>query len=105
MNSHKHARLTPRGRALLMTRMLEESRTLRSAAEAAGISVRTGAKWLARYREHGAAGLVDRSSRLGAAREHCLEHCCRPFGVSGSPSRRAWEIAWRKPSGQLRCFA
>ena len=30
MNSHKHARLTPRGRALLMTRMLEESRTLRS---------------------------------------------------------------------------
>ena len=63
MNSHKHARLTPRGRALLVSRVLQEGWTLRAAAEAAGISVRTGSKWLARYRQHGAAGLVDRSSR------------------------------------------
>ena len=63
MNSHKHARLTPRGRALLVSRVLEEGWTLRSAAEAAGISVRTAAKWLARFREQGQAGLVDRSSR------------------------------------------
>jgi transposase InsO family protein len=63
MNSHKHARLTPRGRALLVARVLEEGWTLRAAAEAAGLSVRTASKWLARYREQGAAGLVDRSSR------------------------------------------
>lgn len=63
MNSHKHARLTPRGRALLVARVLEEGWTLRAAAEAAGISVRTASKWLARYREQGEAGLVDRSSR------------------------------------------
>jgi transposase InsO family protein len=63
MNSHKHARLTPKGRALLVSRVLEEGWTRRSAAEAAGISVRTVSKWLARYRALGAAGLVDRSSR------------------------------------------
>jgi len=63
MNSHKHAGLTPRGRALLVSRVLEEGWTLRSAAEAAGISVRTASKWLARYREQGPAGLMDRSSR------------------------------------------
>ena len=63
MNSHKHARLTPKGRALLVTRVLEEGWTLRAAAEAAGISVRTVSKWLSRYRELGEAGLQDRSSR------------------------------------------
>ena len=63
MNSHKHARLTPKGRALLVSRVLEGGWTLRSAAEAAGISVRTASKWLGRYREQGPAGLVDRSSR------------------------------------------
>ena len=33
------------------------------AAEAAGVSVRTVRKWLARHRCEGAAGLLDRSSR------------------------------------------
>ena len=63
MNSHKHARLTPKGRALLVGRVLQEGWRLRAAAEAAGISVRTVSKWLARYRAQGPAGLVDRSSR------------------------------------------
>jgi transposase len=51
MNSHKHARLTAKGRALLVERVLQEGWTLRSAAEAAGISARTASKWLQRYRE------------------------------------------------------
>jgi transposase InsO family protein len=63
MNSHKHARLTAKGRALLVSRVQQEGWTLRAAAEAAGISVRTVSKWLARYRAQGPAGLVDRSSR------------------------------------------
>jgi transposase InsO family protein len=63
MNSHKHARLTPKGRALLVSRVQQEDWTLRAAAEAAGISVRTASKWLGRFRQQGAAGLVDRSSR------------------------------------------
>ena len=62
MNLHKHARLTPRGRALLVQRMLNGLRT-EEAAQAAGVSVRTAYKWLRRFREEGEAGLMDRSSR------------------------------------------
>jgi transposase InsO family protein len=63
MNSHKHARLTPKGRALLMSRVLDEGWTVGAASEAAGVSKRTGFKWLARFRSEGPAGLADRSSR------------------------------------------
>jgi transposase InsO family protein len=40
----------------------EQGWTLARAGEAAGVSVRTAAKWVARYRVEGEAGLVDRSS-------------------------------------------
>lgn len=63
MNSHKHARLTPKGRALLVSRVLDEGWSVGAASEAAGVSKRTGFKWLARFRSEGAAGLADRSSR------------------------------------------
>jgi transposase InsO family protein len=63
MNSHKHARLTAKGRALLVSRVLDEGWSVAIASEAAGVSKRTGFKWLARFRSEGAAGLADRSSR------------------------------------------
>jgi len=63
MNSHKHARLTPKGRALLVGRVLDEGWTVAAASQAAGVSKRTGFKWLARFKAQGAVGLADRSSR------------------------------------------
>lgn len=63
MNSHKHARLTASGRALLCQRVLEQGWKVRAASEAAGVSERTTYKWLARYRAEGISGLADRSSR------------------------------------------
>ncbi|MFP5382271.1 MAG: leucine zipper domain-containing protein, partial [Gammaproteobacteria bacterium] len=63
MNSHKHARLTAKGRVLLVMRVTEQGWTARQASEAAGVSERTVFKWLARFRSEGEAGLVDRSSR------------------------------------------
>jgi transposase InsO family protein len=63
MNSHKHARLTAKGRALLVGRVLDEGWSVGAASEAAGVSKRTGFKWLARFRSEGPAGLADRSSR------------------------------------------
>ena len=63
MNSHKHAALTPIGRALLVSRVLEQGWKVTQAAQAAGVSERTGYKWLARFKAEGAAGLRDRSSR------------------------------------------
>jgi transposase InsO family protein len=47
---------------LLVDRVVGDGWLVVVAAEAAGISERTAAKWLRRYREEGAAGLEDRSS-------------------------------------------
>lgn len=63
MNSHKHARLTPKGRALLVSRVLDEGWTVVDASTAAGVSKRTSYKWLARFKAEGERGLLDRSSR------------------------------------------
>lgn len=65
MNVHHNARLTPRGRALLVDRILVEGLRVEEAAHAAGVSVRTAYKWLKRFRQEGREGLVDRSSRPG----------------------------------------
>ncbi len=63
MDIHKNARLTPQSRALLVNRVLREGWTVAEASHAAGVSERTGWKWLRRFREEGLAGMVDRSSR------------------------------------------
>jgi len=62
MNIHQNARLTPKGRELLIAR-LERGEHVCDVACALGISVRTVYKWKKRYREYGLAGLQDRSSR------------------------------------------
>jgi transposase InsO family protein len=61
MNLHGNARTCPKSRRLLVDR-LEGEWSLTEAAEAAGVSERTAAKWLARWRSEGEAGLSDRSS-------------------------------------------
>ena len=63
MNTHKNSRLTPKGREILVRRILNEGLRIEEAAQAAGISVRTAYKWLSRYRAEGIEGLYDRSSR------------------------------------------
>ena len=60
--SHPNARLTPRGRLLVVERILAGYRAADVAAQL-GCSRATIYKWLARYRTEGPGGLVDRSSR------------------------------------------
>jgi transposase len=62
MKLHANHRTCPSSRLLLCRRVLEEGWTLRQAADAAGCSVRTAAKWLRRFRD-GDRELLDRSSR------------------------------------------
>lgn len=62
MRLHPNARTTPKGRALVVQRVTELGWSMAEAADASGISVRTGYKWLARYRTEGGAGLADRRS-------------------------------------------
>ncbi len=63
MRLHPNAKTTPSGRWLLVQRVRKERWTVLAAAEAAGVSLRTAYKWLARYRGEGQAGLTDRRSR------------------------------------------
>jgi transposase InsO family protein len=62
MRLHRNAALSLKGRELLVDRVLCQSWRVQDAAQAAGVSERTGAKWLARFRAEGSEGLLDRSS-------------------------------------------
>ncbi len=62
MKLHANARLSVKGRELLVDRILVEGWSLAHAAEAAGVSGRTAAKWVARFKVEGRGGLLDRSS-------------------------------------------
>jgi transposase InsO family protein len=63
MKLHANAKTCPASRRLLCRRVIEQGRTVTEAAEAAGVSVRSAYRWLARYRAEGESGLLDRSSR------------------------------------------
>lgn len=67
MKLHRNAKSTPASRRLLVTRVVFEDWTQAEAAEAFGVSVRTVAKWVRRFREGGVAALEDASSRPGPA--------------------------------------
>lgn len=60
--AHPRARLTPFGRLLLVTRVVEEGWSVAATAESMGVSRATAHKWLRRFREEGPTGLEDRSS-------------------------------------------
>jgi Transposase and inactivated derivatives len=60
--AHRRARLTPFGRLLLVSRILEEGWSVPAAAGSVGVSRATAHKWLKRFREEGLEGLEDRSS-------------------------------------------
>jgi len=61
---HKNARLTPKGREVMLAR-LQAGQHQVDVAQAMGVSLTTVKKWLRRYRAEGLAGLLDRSSRPG----------------------------------------
>jgi transposase InsO family protein len=60
--AHRRARLTPFGRLLLGSRILEEGWSVAAAAESLGVSRATAHKWRRRFEQEGVAGLEDRSS-------------------------------------------
>jgi transposase InsO family protein len=74
--AHRNARLTQFGRLLLVQRITELGWPAAQAAESLGVSRATAYKWLARYRQHGQAGLADRPSR-----PHRCPHALTPGQV------------------------
>lgn len=97
MNLHHHARLSPRGRALLVDRILVHGLRVEEAAHAAGISVRTAYKWLKRFREEGSQGLFDRSSR-----PHACPHATPQAVVDHVLEQRRSRQTYRQIAEQLR---
>jgi transposase InsO family protein len=65
--THANAPLTPTGRLRLARCIVDDRWPLRRAAERFQVSVTTAARWAARYRDHGEAGMADRSSRPHAS--------------------------------------
>jgi transposase InsO family protein len=61
--SHRNAPLSETGRLRLARCVVEDGWSLRRAAERFQVSVSTAVRWAGRYRDHGAAAMVDRSSR------------------------------------------
>jgi len=84
MITHKNARLTPNGRALLVRRVVDEGLRPEEVAQAKGISVQRTYKWLRRYREEGEVGWQNRSS--------CPRRC--PHEVSDEPREQLIERRW-----------
>lgn len=92
--SHANARLTPRGRLILVER-IAGGWPVSWAARAAGISRQTGSKWWNRYNREGTAGLVDRRSRVHrqarALDAAVIEDLCRlRRQLRVGPHRLAW---------------
>jgi transposase-like protein len=64
---HRNAPLTETGRLRLARCVVEDGWPVRRAAERFQVSHTTAARWAARYRQHGPAGMADRSSRPHAS--------------------------------------
>src|SRR5580698_2471581 len=63
MDSHKNARLTPKGREEMVRSVVDGGLSRAAAARRFNTTAKTVAKWVERYRKDGAEGLRDRSSR------------------------------------------
>jgi transposase InsO family protein len=63
MDSHKNARLTPKGREEMVRAVVDRGMTHAAAARQFNTTANTVGKWVKRYRAEGVDGLRDRSSK------------------------------------------
>lgn len=124
--SHVNARLTVRGRALLVERVIGDRRPVAHVAKELGVSRQCAHRWVKRFQAEGFAGLPDRSSRprsspmktsparegaVLAARAQLRQGPLRLAAATGVPARTVSRIlvrnhvprlAWCDPlTGQL----
>jgi transposase InsO family protein len=107
MKMHANARLSLKGRELLIDRVQDAGWSLSAAAEAAGISDRTARKWLARHRAEGRDGLLDRSSAPVVVANRTEDHrveviaALRRLRMTGAEIAECLEMALSTVSGIL----
>lgn len=103
--SHPNARLTVYGRLILVQR-IESGWTVSAAARAAGVSRQTAGKWAARYRDSGASGLLDASSRPHRLKPGVPVRRCRRIIKARLLHRRGphW-LSWRLKVARSTIYA
>jgi transposase len=108
MKLHANAALSLNQRRRMVGRVVEQGWSLTKAAEAAGVSDRTCAKWVGRYRAQGQAGLLDRSSaphriphRTPAERVEVIE-LLRRFRMTGAEIAECLGMALSTVSAVLK---
>jgi transposase InsO family protein len=92
MRLHRNAKTTPKMRQLLIDRVTRDGWTQAAAAIAAGVSVRTVAKWVARSRQ-GDTRLEDRSSRPHHQPRRTAEAQVAAIIAARTTRAVAWEIS------------
>src|SRR3978361_1395829 len=63
MDTHKNARLTPKGREEMVRAVVDCGMSKAAAARQFNTTIKTAAKWIERFRADGVEGLRDRSSK------------------------------------------
>ena len=93
---HRNAPLTETGRLRLARCVVEDRWPLRRAAERFQVSPTTAARWAGRYRQQGAAGMGDRSSRPHASPARTPARTERRIvGLRVTARLGPAQIAWR----------
>src|SRR6478672_10212100 len=90
--SHANAALTPRARLRLARLIVDDGWKPAEAAKMFMVSAVTARKWAARFREEGAGGMVDRSSRP--------RRC--PHLTPAPVRRQILELRWRQRLGPVQ---
>jgi len=93
MKLHGNARTCPKSRKLLVERVVDDGWSLTAAAAAAGVSERTGWRWLKRFRDEGEPGLVDRCSRPHRSPTQLPAHQVEAIGALRKLRMTAAQIA------------
>ena len=76
MNVHKNARLTPKGREAMVRAVVDDGEAITAVAARFAVTPKTVTKWVRRFRECGADGLHDHSSKpLSSPRQTAPATC------------------------------
>ncbi len=76
MDTHKNARLTPKGREAMVRAVVDGGLSRLAAARQFNTTAKTVGKWVERFRAQGTAGLCDRSSKpLSSPRQTAAATC------------------------------
>ena len=90
--SHANAALTPRARLRLAQLVTDDGWTYAAAAKMFMVAPRTAKKWADRYRDEGAAGMADRSSRPRSS----------PTKTPPEVVKRIVRLRWRQRLGPVQ---